>query len=143
MALHLRRHPAAGVRYAQHHLAAVLARLHLELAAVGHGVDRIRHQIGEQMAHETGIGANRAVFHFASDLDLGARFGPESEIEGLVDQGRELHGLGGRREAARLVEEAADDLRHPLHLGLEQIGLGLDRLGQIRPPRQELQMPAQ
>src|SRR2546423_1924228 len=54
--LHLRGHAAAGIGDAEHEVLSFAMRLHLETAAVRHGIDGIGDEVGEQMPHEPWIG---------------------------------------------------------------------------------------
>ena len=143
MPLHLGRHPGAGVADAQLDVPSVRARPDLQPAAIGHRIDRVRHQIREQVSHQARIGAHRLAVDVALDLDPLPRLHAQREVQRLVDQRGELHGLGRRSEAARLVEEPADDLRHPAHFPLQHRHLRLRRVRQIGAPCQQLEVTAQ
>ena len=95
------------------------------------------------MSHQARIGAHRLAVDVALDLDPLPRLHAQREVQRLVDQRGELHGLGRRSEAARLVEEPADDLRHPAHFPLQHRHLRLRRVRQIGAPCQQLEVTAQ
>jgi hypothetical protein len=141
--LHFRRHARSGVADPEDDVAALGARLHLEAASIGHRIHRVRHQVREQVPDQAGIGAHGYPVHLPRHLDALSRLHSQGEIQRLLHQRHQLHRLGRRGESARLVEEAADDLRHPRHLALQHRHLVPGRIGQIRTPREELEVSAQ
>ena len=95
------------------------------------------------MAYEPRVGAHGDAVDFARDLDPLPRFRSQRQIERLFHERRQLDRLRGRREAARLIEEAADDLRHPPHLALQHRHLRARWLRQLGPSGEELQVSVQ
>src|SRR3954449_2349611 len=143
-ALHVRSHPGARVGDAQDEILPFAMRLHLEASAIGHRVDRVRDQVGEEVSHEPRIGPDLRgpSVDLPLDLDLRSSLGAKGEIERLVHQRLDLDLLRRGGESASLVEKPADDLRHPLHLAADDLHLRARLLAQIRATGEKLDVAA-